>query len=73
MQMAEMIELIGEAVAGRQPRIRRAAARETIKLDQALLSELEPDPSFAFSIKSTDGIEPSSAVQKHPVDTNKLD
>ena len=71
--MAEMIELIGEAVAGRQPRIRPAAARETIKLDQALLSELEPDPSFCFFDQEHGRIEPSSAVQKHPVDTNKMD
>jgi hypothetical protein len=43
MQIAEMIELIGEAVASRAPGIRRAAAREIIKLD-----------CFAFSVKSTD-------------------
>jgi hypothetical protein len=42
MQIAEMIALIGEAVAGRAPGIRRAAAREIIKLH-----------SFAFSVKST--------------------
>lgn len=39
----QMIELIGEAVAGREPGIRRAAAREIIELD-------------TFSVKSTDDL-----------------
>jgi hypothetical protein len=43
MQVAEMIELIGETVAGRAPGLRRAAAREIIKLD-----------CLTFSVKSTD-------------------
>jgi hypothetical protein len=43
IQIAAMIELIGEAVADREPGIRRAAAREIIKLD-----------CFSFSVESAD-------------------